>query len=119
MDLILQVRTGRDRVTLACYGKLIEGKETEAFRRSALLLLGGFDKMTINLAGVRGADFGGLWSVAAVLALAEERGKQVRITHPSPAVLAALESCGLGRFLHTYGATLGSATLNSPQEAIA
>ena len=42
MDLILEVRTGRERVTMACHGKLIGGKEADAFRRSAMLLMGGF-----------------------------------------------------------------------------
>ena len=121
MDLILEVRTGRERVTLACHGQLIEGKEAEAFRRSAVLLLGGFDKMNINLAGVRGADFFGLWSLAAVVALAEEKGKQIRITHASPAMVTMLESSGLSRFLHSFGATLSTATapLSGPQEASA
>jgi anti-anti-sigma regulatory factor len=119
MDLILEVRTGRSRATLACHGQLIEGKEAAAFRRSAVLLLGGFDKMNINLAGVRGADFVGLWSLASVLALAEERGKQVRLTHPSPEVIASLESCGLGRFLPMFGVIPGAAAMHRPQEAIA
>jgi anti-anti-sigma regulatory factor len=99
MDLILEVRICRDRVTMACHGQLIEGRETEAFRRNAVLLLGGFDKLTINMAGVRGADYTGLWSLAAVLALAEERGQQVRITHPSPAMVDMLQSSGLGESL--------------------
>ena len=99
MDLRLEVQTGRDQVIMACHGKLIEGKETDVFRRNAVLLLGGFDKVTINMAGVRSADYGGLWSVASVLALAEERGKQVRITHPSPAMAELLKSSGLGESL--------------------
>ena len=88
MDLILEVRTGRERVTMACHGKLIGGKEADAFRRSAMLLMGGFDKLTINLAGVRAVDCGGLGSLASVLALAVDKGKQVRITHASPLIAA-------------------------------
>lgn len=86
MDLILEVRTGRERVTMACHGKLVGGKEAEAFRRSAILLMGGFEGITINLAGLRTLDCGGLGSLASVLAHARERGKRVRITHPSPRV---------------------------------
>lgn len=63
MDLILEVRTGRERVTMVCHGKLVGGKEADTFRRSAMLLLGGFDKLTINLAGVRAVDCGGGWEV--------------------------------------------------------
>jgi anti-anti-sigma regulatory factor len=100
MDLILEVRTGRDQVTMACHGQLIEGKEIDVFRRNAVLLLGGFDKLTFNMAGVRSADYCGLWSIASVLALAEERGKQVRITHPSPAMVAMLTSNGLEESLN-------------------
>jgi ABC-type transporter Mla MlaB component len=81
MDLVLEVRTGRDRVTMACRGQLIGGKEAEAFRRSALLLLGGFDTVIINLAGVRHADREGWNCLASLLAAADEKGKQVRITH--------------------------------------
>jgi len=81
MDLILEVRTGRDRVTMACSGQLVGGKEIEAFRRSAFLLLGGFDRLTINLAGVRHADHEGWNGLAAVLATGQARGKQVKITH--------------------------------------
>ena len=99
MDLILEVRTGRDQVTMTCHGQLIEGKETDAFRRNAVLLLGGFDRLTINMAGVRSADYTGLWSLASVLALAEERGKKVRITHPSPAMVDMLKNNGLGESL--------------------
>ena len=99
MDLILEVRTGRDQVTMVCHGQLNEGKETDVFRRNAVLLLGGFDKLTINMEGVRSADYCGLWSVASVMALAEERGKQVRITHPSPAMINMLKSNGLGESL--------------------
>jgi anti-anti-sigma factor len=91
MDLILEVRTGRERVILACHGKLIGGKEADAFRRSALLLLGGFDKMTINLAGVRTMDCGGLGSLAAVLAWVHKTGKQVRITHANPLILRMIQ----------------------------
>ena len=118
MDLILEVRTGRDRVTMACHGQLIEGKETEAFRRNAVLLLGGFDKLTINMAGVRSADYCGLWSVASVLALAEERGKQVRITNPSPAMIDMLKSNGLGESLKkSFRSSFTAAAV--PQEACA
>jgi anti-anti-sigma factor len=102
MDLVLEVRTGRERVTLACHGKLTEGKEADAFRRSALLLLGGFDKITINLAGVRIADCGGLGCLASVLALSLEKGKQVRIVHASPLMLQMLQSAGLEHFLEWH-----------------
>jgi len=91
MDLVLEVRTGRERVTMACHGKLIGGKEADAFRRSALLLLGGFDKLTINLAGVRTMDCGGLGSLAAVLARVHKTGKQVRITHANPLILRMIQ----------------------------
>ena len=99
MDLILEVRTGHRRVTMACHGKLIGGEEGDAFRRSALVMMGGFDKMTINLAGVRSADCGGLGSLASVLAQAEEKGKQVRITHASPLLTQMLCAAGLEQFL--------------------
>ena len=99
MDLILEVRTGRERVTMACHGKLIGGKEADAFRRSAMLLMGGFDKLTINLAGVRSVDCGGLGSLASVLAFAVDKGKQVRITHASPLIMQMLQVTNLERFL--------------------
>ena len=67
---------------LACHGKLIGGKEADAFRRSALLLMGGFDKLTINLAGVRTVDCGGLGSLAAVLAWVHKQGS--RCESPTP-----------------------------------
>jgi len=99
MDLILEVRTGRERVTMACHGQLIGGKEAEAFRRSAMLLMGGFDRLTINLAGVRTIDCGGLGSVASVLALAVDKGKQVNIIHASPLVTEMLQVTNLEQFL--------------------
>jgi anti-anti-sigma factor len=99
MDLILEARTGRRRVTMACHGKLIGGEEGDAFRRSALVLMGAFDKMTINLAGVRSADCGGLGSLASVLAQAVEKDKQVRITHASPLLTQMLYAAGLEQFL--------------------
>jgi anti-anti-sigma factor len=99
MDLILEVRTGRRRVTMACHGKLIGGEEGDAFRRSALVLMGAFDNLTINLAGVRDADCGGLGSLASVLAQAVEKGKQVRITHASPMLTRMLHAIGLEQFL--------------------
>ena len=99
MDLILEVRTGRRRVTLACHGKLIAGEEGDAFRRSALLLMGAFDNLSINLEGVRHADRGGLDSLASVLAQAVEKRKQVRITHASPMLTAMLYAAGLEHFL--------------------
>ena len=99
MDLILEVRTGRERVTMACRGKLVGGKEGDAFRRSAVLLMGGFDKLTINLAGVRTVDCGGLGSLASVLALAVDKGKQVRITHANPLIAEMLQLTNLEQFL--------------------
>ena len=99
MDLILEVRTGRERVTMACHGKLIGGKEADAFRRSALLLMGGFDNMTLNLAGVRTMDSGGLGTLASVLAQAVDKGKQVRIIHASPLLTEMLKAAGLAHFL--------------------
>jgi anti-anti-sigma factor len=99
MDLIVEVRTGRERVIMACHGKLVGGKEAEAFRRSALLLLGGFNKITINLAGVRTVDCGGLGSIAVVLAYAEKTGKQVRLTHASPFIVEMLKITRLADFL--------------------
>ena len=101
MDLILEVRTGRDRVTMAGHGKLLGGREADAFRRSALLLMGGFDKMTINLAGVRMADCGGIGSLVSVAAQCVEKGKQVRITHASPVVVQMLELTGLAHLLES------------------
>jgi anti-anti-sigma factor len=99
MDLVLEVRTGRDRVTMACHGKLIGGKEAEAFRRSVVLLLGGFDKIIINLAGVRTVDCGGLGCLAGVLAMSIAKGKQVRITHASPLIAEELRLTKLEQFL--------------------
>lgn len=99
MDLVLEVRTGRERVTMACHGQLIGGKEADAFRSSAMLLMGGFDKLIINLAGVRAADGEGLGSLAAVLAAAVDKGKQVRITHASPLIAKMLQVIHLECFL--------------------
>jgi anti-anti-sigma factor len=99
MDLVLEVRTGRDRVTMACHGKLIGGKEAEAFRRSAVLLIGGFDRIIINLAGVRTVDCGGLGSLASVLALATDKGKHVRVAHASPLIAEQLRLTRLEEFL--------------------
>jgi anti-anti-sigma factor len=99
MDLILEVRTGRERVTMSCHGKLIAGKEAEAFRRSAMLLLGGFDVLAINLAGVRSLDCGGVGALASVLELARERGKQVSITRASSKVREMLQVMHLDRFI--------------------
>jgi anti-anti-sigma factor len=104
MDLILEVRTGHQRVTMACHGKLIAGKEADAFRRSALLLMGGFDKITINLAGVRSADCVGLDSLASVLAQAMDKGKQVRLTHAGPWMIPLLQAAGLAHFMEPFGA---------------
>jgi len=99
MDLILEVRTGRERVTMACRGKLVGGKEADAFRRSAILLIGGFDNLVINLAGVRAVDCGGLGSLASVLAMAMEKGKHVRVTHANPLVAKMLQITKLEHFL--------------------
>ncbi len=99
MDLILEVRTGRHRVTMACHGKLVGGKEAEAFRRSAMLLMGGFDNLTINLAGIRAVDCGGLGSLASVLGYAVDKGKQVRISNASPLVAEMLHLTKLDQFL--------------------
>jgi anti-anti-sigma factor len=99
MDLILEVRTGRERVTMACHGKLVGGKEADAFRRSALLMMGGFDKLTINLAGIRTVDCGGLGSLASVLGFATEQGKQVRITNANPLIVEMLQLTNLAEFL--------------------
>lgn len=118
MDLILEVRTGRERVTMACHGKLIGGKEAEAFRRSALLLLDGFDKLTINLAGVRSVDGGGLGSLASVLALAMDKGKQVQIIHASALVVEMLEVTKLDQFLEPARRAVPQ-LVTSSQEAIA
>ncbi len=99
MDLVLEVRTGRERVTMACHGKLIGGKEAEAFRRSAMLLMGGFNHLTFDLAGVRAVDCGGLGSLASVLEFAVERGKEVRITNASRLIAESLRVTHLERFL--------------------
>ena len=119
MDLILEVRTGRQRVTMACHGKLIGGDEANAFRRSALLMMGGFDTMTINLAGVRVADRDGLCTLASVLEQAVEKGKQVRITHASPWLIPMLDSYGLIHFLEPFRAPAPPAATRGPQEACA
>jgi ABC-type transporter Mla MlaB component len=102
MDLILEVCTGRQRVTLACHGKLAGGAEAQAFRRSALLLMSGFDRITIDVAGLRGADGGGIATLASVLAQAEEQGKRVRILHPGAWLLPLLQSQGMSRFLEPF-----------------
>jgi anti-anti-sigma factor len=99
MDLVLEVRTGRDQVTMACHGKLIGGKEAEAFRRSAMLLIGGFDRIILNLAGVRTVDCGGLGSLASVLAMATDKGTQVKVIHASALIAEELRLTGLEEFL--------------------
>jgi ABC-type transporter Mla MlaB component len=99
MDLVLEVRTGRERVTMACHGKLVGGNEADTFRRSAMLLLDGFDKLTINLAEVRTVDSGGLSSLASVLGFATDKGKEVRITHAIPMITEMLHVANLERFL--------------------
>jgi len=102
MDLILKVCTGRRRATMTCTGRLVEGDEAKIFRRSALLLMGGFDRLTIDVAGVRCADGGGLHTLASVLERAEEQGKQVRISHAAPWLLPMLLSAGFARFLSPF-----------------
>jgi ABC-type transporter Mla MlaB component len=95
MDLIVEVLTKRQRVTMSCHGKLVGGEEADAFRRSAVLLMGGFDRMTINLAGVRSADGSGLGMLAGVVAQAENKGKTVRLTHAGEWLIPMLQSAGL------------------------
>jgi anti-anti-sigma factor len=99
MDLVLEVRTGREQVTMACSGKLIGGKEAEVFGHTAMLLLGGFDKLIINLAEVHTMDCGGLGSLAAVLTFAVDKSKQVRIAHASPLIIQMLQITKLDQFL--------------------
>ncbi len=99
MDLVLEVRTGRERVTMTCHGKLVGGKEAEAFRRSAMLLMEGFDRIVINLAGIRTMDCGGMGSLAAVLQVAADKHKQVRILHATPLVAEQLRLTRLDEFL--------------------
>lgn len=118
MDLILEVRTGREHVTMCCHGRLIGGKEADAFRRSALLLMGGFDKITINLADVRTVDCGGLGSLASVLGAAIDKGKQVRIIHANPVIAKALEVTKLSEFVEHDGA-VGPQLIPNSQEAVA
>jgi len=118
MDLILEVRTGRERVTMACHGKLVGGNEADTFRRSAMLLLNGFDKLTINLAGVRTADSGGLSTLAAVLELATDKGKEVRITHAIPMIAEMLHVTNLERFLEP-DILLGPQLVKHGREAVA
>jgi anti-anti-sigma factor len=119
MDLILEVRTGHERVTMACHGKLIGGKEAEAFQRSALLLMGGFDKLTINLAGVRSVDCGGLDSLASILARAKDTAKQVQISHADPVVLEMLQASNFEKFLDKTSSLQAHLVPISTQEAIA
>ena len=118
MDLVLEVRTGRERVTMACHGKLVGGKEADAFRRSAMLLLGGFDQLTINLAGVRAVDCGGLGSLASVLGLAIDKGKQVRITHAMPLITEMLYVSNLEQFLEP-GSSPGPQLVQRSRDAVA
>jgi len=118
MDLVLEIRTGREQVTMSCHGKLVGGKEAEAFRRSAMLLLGGFNKLIISLTGIRTIDCGGLGSLASVLALAAEKGKQVRIAHASPQIVQMLYATNLEQFLERAGMP-GPQLVVSSQEAIA
>jgi len=99
MDLVLEVRTGRDRVTMSCHGKLVGGNEADAFRRSAMLLLNGFDRLTIDLAEVRAVDSAGLNSLAAVLGFASDKRKEVRITHAIPMITEMLFVTTQERFL--------------------
>lgn len=118
MDLVLEIRTGRERVIMTCHGKLVGGKEADAFRRSAMLLLGGFDQLTINLSGVRAVDCGGLGSLASVLALAIDKGKQVRITHASPLIAEMLRITKLEGSVET-GSRRGPQLVQSRDEAVA
>ena len=119
MDLVLEVRTGRERVTMACHGKLVGGKEADAFRRSAMLLLGGFDQLTIDLAGVRTVDCGGLGSLASVLALAIDKGKQVRITHAIPLITEMLYVTNLEQFLEPGSGPPGPQLVQNSRDAVA
>jgi anti-anti-sigma factor len=118
MDLILEVCTGRHRVTMTCHGKLVGGKEADAFRRSALLLMGGFDNLTINFSGIRAVDCGGLGSLASILALAADKGKQVRISHANPLITQMLHLTNLEQFLET-NRRRGPQLVSSSREAVA
>jgi len=119
MDLVLEVRTGRDRVTMACHGKLIGGKEAEAFRRSAVLLIGGFDRIIINMAGVRAVDCGGLGSLASVLALATDKGKHVRVTHASPLIAEQLRLTRLEEYMEKQDSPTPQMVMSNRQAAVA
>lgn len=118
MDLIMEVRTGRERVTLACHGKLVGGKEAEAFRRNVVLLLGGFQHVDINLSQIRAVDCGGLGSLAAVLGMARDKNCQVRVLHANSIIREQLKLTGLERFL--ADAPNGSMSLvDAPHVAVA
>ena len=112
MDLILEARTGRERVTMVCHGKLVGGKEADVFRHSAMLLMGGFDNLVIDLAGVRTMDCGGLGSLASVLGMSIEKGRQVRIANASPVIVEMLRVTKLDQFLERENRPLprGAAT---------
>ena len=99
MDLILEVRTGREQATLVCHGKLLGGKEADVFRSSAILLMGAFEKLIINFAGVRTVDGGGLGSLVGVLAAAVDKGRQVRIIHACSLVREMLAATNRERCL--------------------
>jgi anti-anti-sigma regulatory factor len=99
MNLILEVRTGREYVTLACHGQLIGGKEADAFLHTAKMLMGGFDNLIINLAGVRTVDCGGLGSLASVLGFAVDKSKRVRIVRASVLIMEMLHITRLDQFL--------------------
>jgi hypothetical protein len=118
MDLILKVRTGRNRAILTCEGQLIAGKECDEFRRSALLLMGGFDMLILDLGGLRSADMTGLRGLAWVLETAEKQGKQVRIAHAGSWMIAKLEAVGLARFVKN-SIREAAHTLPRPAQALA
>jgi len=81
-------------------------------------MISSFDKLIINLAGVRVVDCGGLGSLASVLALAVDRGKQVKITHASPLIREMLRVTHLEQFLE-HGESAGPQLVAGGQAAVA
>ena len=99
MNLIVEVRTGRDQVTMACRGVLLGGREAEVFRRNAILLLGGFDKLTVDVAEITALDCAGVGSLAAVAAHASRLGKTIQISRAGATVREILRIAHLGHLL--------------------
>ncbi len=102
MELKLSLRTVDGVAIVDCHGRIVFGEETAALRDTVRRVIAQSKRIVLNLAGVNYIDSGGLGTLVALYATAQNAGSSIKLANLTPRVDDVLQVTKLVTIFQIY-----------------